>query len=626
MYASNSLGSGAITDTGAADGISVGDMGTLPGTESVPELGNAASPSLSSYLPKNLISSGLQSVGAPSGIANTVGGAAQGAGMSELQGGDPGTGALTGGFGGFYGGSVAPTIASGVSGEIGGGTLGNVLGTTASSAIGGAGSAAIGGGNAGIGGIMGGATGAIGSGIAAANNGSATGIAPGPLQISGSTPSDSTMSGDNITVSPEVPGAVGSSPYSLGSQFNGLNAGYGTSDTPAALGGSLPAASPYTGPAGGSSGSSGSPSFLSGLGSSFSNLNPLTQVALGTGALGVLGQALQGSQTHQNPSYNNVAGSAIGSYGSGAQLANGSGAAAVNPYNPSGQYGYAQRAQNPANANMTTAQWQNYAELPASQRPNGGNFFTPATTGASAAAPAAATSTTSGTPMSIQGLLAMLGTQGSGQSTSAVNKSSPLRNANGQPKSTEQMTAESGPQQSASDQYLQQLLASGPLSQGLTVGHSAGGYIDEPVRMAAGGTPWQHQPVPQPMMGNPYAAIYPQAQPMNGAQMVPHKPIIPGQRFALGGQPPFSTGGPLSSGYVQGPGDGQSDDIDAKLANGEFVLSADVVSALGNGSNDAGAKRLDEFMANVRKHASENHAKGKLQKPTKDPEHYLGEG
>lgn len=57
--------------------------------------------------------------------------------------------------------------------------------------------------------------------------------------------------------------------------------------------------------------------------------------------------------------------------------------------------------------------------------------------------------------------------------------------------------------------------------------------------------------------------------------------------------------------YVQGPGDGQSDDIPAMLADGEFVWPADVVSALGNGSNKAGAKKLYQAMHNIRsKHRS----------------------
>lgn len=54
--------------------------------------------------------------------------------------------------------------------------------------------------------------------------------------------------------------------------------------------------------------------------------------------------------------------------------------------------------------------------------------------------------------------------------------------------------------------------------------------------------------------------------------------------------------------YVEGPGDGQSDDIPAMLADGEYVIDAETVAQLGNGSNKAGAKILDKFRENIREH------------------------
>lgn len=54
--------------------------------------------------------------------------------------------------------------------------------------------------------------------------------------------------------------------------------------------------------------------------------------------------------------------------------------------------------------------------------------------------------------------------------------------------------------------------------------------------------------------------------------------------------------------YVDGIGDGQSDDIPAMLADGEYVIDSETVSALGNGSNKAGAKVLDQFRHGVRSH------------------------
>jgi hypothetical protein len=53
---------------------------------------------------------------------------------------------------------------------------------------------------------------------------------------------------------------------------------------------------------------------------------------------------------------------------------------------------------------------------------------------------------------------------------------------------------------------------------------------------------------------------------------------------------------------VTGVGDGQSDDIPAMLADGEFVIPADVVSALGNGSTKAGSDKLYDMMHSIRRH------------------------
>lgn len=63
-----------------------------------------------------------------------------------------------------------------------------------------------------------------------------------------------------------------------------------------------------------------------------------------------------------------------------------------------------------------------------------------------------------------------------------------------------------------------------------------------------------------------------------------------------------------SEGAVRGPGDGMSDMIpatlegeqDVVLSDGEFIVPADVVSGLGNGSSDAGSKALYEMMDRVR--------------------------
>ena len=61
--------------------------------------------------------------------------------------------------------------------------------------------------------------------------------------------------------------------------------------------------------------------------------------------------------------------------------------------------------------------------------------------------------------------------------------------------------------------------------------------------------------------------------------------------------------------YLDGKTDGMADDIPAMIDNqdpaalsdGEYVISADVVSYLGNGNSDAGAKVLDDMVARIRK-------------------------
>ena len=56
---------------------------------------------------------------------------------------------------------------------------------------------------------------------------------------------------------------------------------------------------------------------------------------------------------------------------------------------------------------------------------------------------------------------------------------------------------------------------------------------------------------------------------------------------------------------------------EARLSDGEFVIPADVVSHLGNGNSDAGAKVLKEMMDRVRKTRTGNKKQGKEINPKK---------
>lgn len=75
--------------------------------------------------------------------------------------------------------------------------------------------------------------------------------------------------------------------------------------------------------------------------------------------------------------------------------------------------------------------------------------------------------------------------------------------------------------------------------------------------------------------------------------------------------------------FVRGPGTGRSDSIDARLSDGEYVLTAEDVALLGDGSSEAGARRLDEFRRALRKHKGGALAQGKISPNAKPPMAYL---
>jgi len=109
-----------------------------------------------------------------------------------------------------------------------------------------------------------------------------------------------------------------------------------------------------------------------------------------------------------------------------------------------------------------------------------------------------------------------------------------------------------------------------------------------------------------PQMSNVNPQTMAAISPYYRMQEIPqtHMPAEEPQSYAKGGlsrhRPEFITG--ATGHYVKGRGDGQSDDIPAMLADGEYVFDADTVASLGNGSSDAGAKRLDKMREAIRKH------------------------
>jgi hypothetical protein len=109
-------------------------------------------------------------------------------------------------------------------------------------------------------------------------------------------------------------------------------------------------------------------------------------------------------------------------------------------------------------------------------------------------------------------------------------------------------------------------------------------------------------PVTTPVPGNPAGPIMAERDPM---------------RFAKGGRSQFA---------VNGAGTGRSDDIPAVLSDGEYVIDAETVALLGDGSSKAGAKKLDELRIKVRKHKGKKLAKGRFSANAKKPEAYLSGG
>ena len=161
-----------------------------------------------------------------------------------------------------------------------------------------------------------------------------------------------------------------------------------------------------------------------------------------------------------------------------------------------------------------------------------------------------------------------------------------------------------------------------PVAQAQTDPYTSSGFLS-PLYRATGGAVFQST-----MPNQEFATMTP------GLTQTAYKPVKQKDPLAIFGKaeggsidehnPQFYSEGGLSAEhrYVTGPGDGTSDSVPAMLANGEFVIPADVVSSLGNGSNDSGAQILDEFLRTIRDHKHKSNAK-KLPPDSKGPLSYL---
>jgi hypothetical protein len=146
----------------------------------------------------------------------------------------------------------------------------------------------------------------------------------------------------------------------------------------------------------------------------------------------------------------------------------------------------------------------------------------------------------------------------------------------------------------------------------------------------------QGQPIPQAMVrgnGGRLAQAGYTLDP-NTQTWMPPQPLGQGTGFAMGGEADYfaqnadvariSPNVSASGGFTQGPGTGRSDDIPARLSDGEYVIDAETVALLGDGSGKAGAERLDEMRQNMRRHKAKNLAKGGFSHKAKSPEAYMG--
>ena len=84
-------------------------------------------------------------------------------------------------------------------------------------------------------------------------------------------------------------------------------------------------------------------------------------------------------------------------------------------------------------------------------------------------------------------------------------------------------------------------------------------------------------------------------------------------------------GGPLSQiAYMaRGSGSGRDDTIDARLSDGEYVIDAETVALLGDGSSKMGAQRLDLMREQIRKQKGKALVRGKFSPDAKSPLAYL---
>jgi len=171
-------------------------------------------------------------------------------------------------------------------------------------------------------------------------------------------------------------------------------------------------------------------------------------------------------------------------------------------------------------------------------------------------------------------------------------------------------------------QMMQAMAQQRPAGQGGPMGMAQG----RPPMMQGGAMP-QRPMSPQNAQGG-LQAMAPQGMPPQGRPQMPQRPRDPKTAYYQYGNAPakaMAMGG-LSSVHsmrIGGGADGRSDDVQAVLSDGEYVMDAESVAMLGNGSSKAGAAKLDQMRSKLRQHKGQALAHGKISPDARSPLSYV---
>jgi hypothetical protein len=184
--------------------------------------------------------------------------------------------------------------------------------------------------------------------------------------------------------------------------------------------------------------------------------------------------------------------------------------------------------------------------------------------------------------------------------------------------------AQGGPVQGGQDPRRAQMMAAMAQQQAAGQGGPQGMPQGRPQMMPGGQMP-QRSPMMQQQGG-------PQGMPPQGMQQgrpqMPQRPRDPKMAYYQYGNPPvqaLAMGGlsQVQSMNIGGGANGRSDDVNAVLSDGEYVMDAESVAMIGDGSSKAGAAKLDQMRASLRKHKGQALARGEISPDAKSPLAYL---